>query len=228
MRPARLFFLLGLVAFSMAVSPTPAQDTQERVDKIFDRIEESKGAALLDACRELEELGRGAVEQVRSGLRRSSPWVRIAAARTLYLNDLKEEALQAFVIVIQGQDAAAKKTAAEFVAALVGTDRALSAREKRRIADDLTKQARETSDAPAAIALWRAVWTMTETIEPRRAIRDIVEKTDKREVKLDGALALAEMGAFSSIKNLLREIEKEPGERGRLARAYLKLADLTD
>ncbi|MBI2901350.1 MAG: S41 family peptidase, partial [Planctomycetes bacterium] len=40
--------------------------------------------------------------------------------------------------------------------------------------------------------------------------------------------ALAEMGAFSGIKAHLKELEKEPGERGRLARAYLKLCELTD
>ncbi len=221
----RALFVLALVGFAAAV---PSQDTQERVDKIFDRIEESKGAGLLDGCRELEELGRGGVEQVRSGLRRSSPYVRIAAARTLYLNDLKEEALQALMLVVNGKDEAPKRTAADFVASLVGTDRALGSREKRRVSDDLTKTARETSEASAAISLWRAVWTLTETIEPRRAIREIVEKSDRREVKHQGALALAEMGATAGIKPLLREIEREPGERGRLARAYLKVAELTD
>lgn len=226
MRPSRLLFVLALVGFAAAVPP--AQDTQERVDKIFDRIEESKGAWLHEGCRELEELGRGAVEQVRAGLRRSNPYVRIAAARALYLNDLKEEALQALLNVVNGKDAAPRRPAAEMVAALVGTDKGLPSRDKRRIADDLTKCARETADPAAAVPLWRAVWSLTETIEPRRAIREIVEKTDRRDVKHDGALALAEMGAFSGIKPLLREIEREPGDRGRLARSYLKVCELTD
>ena len=49
----------------------PAQDTQEKVDKIFDRIEESRGTALWQGIRELEDLGRGSTDGVRKGLTRA-------------------------------------------------------------------------------------------------------------------------------------------------------------
>jgi hypothetical protein len=70
-------FLLAFLGVALTITPTPAQDTQERVDKIFDRIEETKGGYLAEGSRELEELGRGAIEQVRS---RRSPSRRSSAS----------------------------------------------------------------------------------------------------------------------------------------------------
>src|SRR5207244_13060546 len=50
----------------------------------------------------------------------------------------------------------------------------------------------------------------------------------KREAKEEAALALAEMDRFVDVKATLVEMAKEPSERGRLAKAYLKVAELTE
>src|ERR1051325_2648385 len=73
----------------------PAQDFQDKVDKIFDRIEESKGADLWEGARQLEELGRSSNDAVRKGLTRSDAYVRLAVAKVLYARGLREEALAA-------------------------------------------------------------------------------------------------------------------------------------
>src|SRR5204863_230794 len=87
-----LTFLAALIGSGLLL---PAQDAQERVDKIFDRIEESRGNTLWQGIRELEDLGRGTTEGVRKGLTRADAYVRIAAAKVLYGQELRDEALDA-------------------------------------------------------------------------------------------------------------------------------------
>ncbi len=200
------------------------QDLQERVDRIIDRVEETRGAALGEAIRELEALGRGAVGPARRGLTRADGFARLAAARVLYSNDLREEALEALSKVMAGRNAAARRTAADMAASLVAADAALDEREKARFAETLRRQAQESDDPLAQISIWRAVGFLTPgNIEPVRRIREIHAAAATREVREDAALALGEMGMFVWAKQTLAEMAKEPGDRGRLARAYLRI-----
>ncbi|HLF93878.1 MAG TPA: hypothetical protein VJB14_10470, partial [Planctomycetota bacterium] len=90
-RTAPVMLVLALVGAAFA----PAQDVQDKVDRIFDRIEESKGASLWEGVRQLEELGRGSNDALRKGLTRSDAYVRLAVAKVLYVRELREEALDA-------------------------------------------------------------------------------------------------------------------------------------
>ncbi len=205
----------------------PAQDQQEKVDRIFDRIEESRGTGLWAGIRELEELGRGSVEQIRKGLTRADAHVRIAAAKVLYGHEMRDEALEALSKVVGGKNAPAKKAAADMTASLVGTDKGLSEKDKTRIAIDLEKQAVESDDGLAQVSLWRASWYLSQSVRPSRELRRIHSAADRKEVKEEAALALAEMDKFSDARATLLELSTEPSERGRLARAYKKLNELT-
>ncbi len=226
-RATTAFVLLASLAGTGVLAP--AQDVQDKVDKIFDRIEESRGASLWQGIRELQELGRGAVENVRKGLTRADAYVRIATAKVLYANGFREESLGALSKVVEGKNVHAKRTAADLVASLVGSDKELSAPEKRTIQSSLEKQAGEIDDGVAQVALWRAVYALNPgSIKPVREVRKLHNDTDKREVKEEAALALAEMDRFVDSKETLKELALEPSERGRMARAYLKLNQLTE
>ncbi len=206
----------------------PAQDTQDKVDRIFDRIEESRGAALWEGSRQLEELGRGSTEGVRKGLTRADAFVRVAAARVLYSHELRDEALDALSKVIEGKNAEARRVAIDLIASVVGADRGLTGPQKSKIADDLARKAEQAEDRIAQVALLRAEWALTQRMGPVRKLRDLVESTDRRDVREDAALALAEMDKFIWAKPVLTEMAKEPSERGRAARAYLKLNEASE
>ncbi|HZE97923.1 MAG TPA: S41 family peptidase [Planctomycetota bacterium] len=207
----------------------PAQETQDRVDKIFDRIEESRGAGLWQGIRELEDLGRGATDGVRKGLTRADAYVRIAAAKVLYAQELRDESLDALSKVMAGKNTYAKKTAADMAAALVSADRSLAGAEKQKIAASFERQAGEVDDPLTQIALWRAVYNLNKGMKPVREVRAVHSGAgDKREVKEEAALALAEMDRFVDAKPTLIELAKEPSERGRMAKAYLKVNELTE
>jgi carboxyl-terminal processing protease len=217
-----------MAALFLAGPWAPAQETQDKVDKIFDRIEESRGAALWQAIRDLEELGRGSVDQIRKGLTRSDPFVRLAVAKVLYSRELREEALDALSKIMSSKSTPAKRAAADIAAQMVGQDKSLTAREKQQIAASFEKQAQETDDPIAQISLWRAVWNLTGSMKPIREVRAIHAQAEKGEIKEEAALALAEMDRFIDAKATLVELAKEPSDRGRMARSYLKVNELSE
>jgi len=224
--PAAVALVAALIGSGLLL---PAQDTQERVDKIFDRIEESRGTSLWQGIRELEDLGRGATDGVRKGLTRADAYVRIAAAKVLYSQDQRDEALEALGKVMAGKNAHAKKVAADMAASLVGADRGLGQGEKQKIASSFEKQAAESDDPLTQVSLWRAVYNLTKGMKPVREVRAIHSGAgDRREVKEEAALALAEMDRFVDAKPTLVELAKEPSERGRMAKAYLKVNELSE
>jgi C-terminal peptidase prc len=221
-----LAFVVALVGSGLLL---PAQDSQDKIDKIFDKIEESRGAALWTGIRDLEDLGRGATDGIRKGLTRADPYVRMAAAKVLYTQELRDEALEALGKVMAGKNPLAKKTAADMAASLVGADRNLGGAEKQKIAGNFERQATESDDPLTQISLWRAVYNLTSGMKPVREIRTLhAAAGDRREVKEESALALAEMNRFVDAKATLIELAKEPSERGRMAKAYLKVNELTE
>jgi carboxyl-terminal processing protease len=224
--PAALALLAAMIGSGLML---PAQDTQERVDKIFDRIEESRGAGLWQGIRELEDLGRGATEGVRKGLTRADGYVRIAVAKVLYGQELRDEALDALGKVMAGKNAHAKKIAADMAASLVGSDRGLVGADRQKIAARFEAQATESDDPLTQVSLWRAVYNLNKGMKPVREVRALHSGAgDRREVKEEAALALAEMDRFVDAKPTLVELSKEPSERGRMAKAYLKVNELTE
>ncbi|MHC4606732.1 MAG: S41 family peptidase, partial [Planctomycetota bacterium] len=205
------------------------QDAAGDADTIFNRIEDTGGSALPDDIRALEALGRAALPDVRKALTRANPFVRIAAAKFLYSFDMRDEGLEALSKVVAGKNAAAKRLAADYVASLVGLDDGLTPDQKRTIAGDLIARAREVDDELARIHLWRAVHSLKPTIQPKRELKDILRSAKEAAVRHEAALALAAMDSFSpDVSGALKELAKEPGERGRLARAFLKMKRLQD
>src|SRR5207244_11504986 len=105
---------------------------------------------------------------------------------------------------------------------LPAADRPLTPKEKQQTAPNFEKQAGASDYPIAQVSLWRAVWNLTGLMGPVRAVKRIYNETEKREAKEEAALALAEMDRFVDVKATLVEMAKEPSERGRLAKAYLK------
>lgn len=220
-----------LAVFSLLPPVTRSQDFSDKVDRIFNAIDEGKSKVLWSRTRELEELGRGAVEDVRKGLRRASPWVRIAAAKYLYTHDFKKESTDVLLkLATESNDDEARKIAASLLAGLVKQDVGIDKKERREIADSIVRAARGAEDELAKVNLWLSVYSLMETLEAKRAIIGIFEKATDKDTKDEAALALAEMDAFlvSGLKAHLRELAKEPTERGKLARNYLKLNALSE
>jgi carboxyl-terminal processing protease len=220
---------LAAVGFAVAAAawlalPGAGQDFAQQVDRVFDTIETSKGKTLFHSIRELKELGRSAAEDVRRGLRRADPNVRIAAAAYLYANDFRDEAVDTLLLVAtQSREAESRQTAAGMLGALVKEDATIAPRRKKEISDKVAKAAREAEGDSTRIHLWLAVWTLSGNPDAKRNLIDLFRKAEDKDARDDAALALAEMDGLlvPGVKDQLRALAAEPSPKGRLAKAYL-------
>ncbi|MBI4564419.1 MAG: S41 family peptidase [Planctomycetes bacterium] len=221
--------LLATVAIAALALASSAQDGGGKIVQILDRIEESKGATLWEDIRELEEIGQGALAEARKGLTRADANVRVAVGALLYRLQQRDEGLEALTKVFQdSKTPAARRVAAQATAMLFESDAQLTPVQKRTHYDRLVSQASSAKDEMVAVLLHRGAYALTESIVPRRAVRDLFDKTTHRQVKDEAALALAQMNTFQAIKTHLKEMAQRPGEQGRLARAYLEVNKLME
>ncbi len=85
----------------------------------------------------------------------------------------------------------------------------------------------ELVDPKVRVAAAKSMWARG-TSELRRiaqrTLSDFVRSTD-RSLRVQGALALAEINDFTSAESVLRELKDEPSTEGQLARAFLRLEE---
>ena len=113
----RAISFLTLFSFLAFTTGSWSQEPEEEVDRIFEQIQEAKGTNLEEGCRQLKDLGPGVVPELREGLKRANPFIRMAAARVLYEHDLKPEAREALSRMITGKSAQSARVAANLMAA---------------------------------------------------------------------------------------------------------------
>jgi carboxyl-terminal processing protease len=199
------------------------QDPSARVDKVFARIEENRGAALWEDVRDLRETGRDGLEALRQGLTRADANVRIAAGAALYGADARDEGLSALLQVAKdSKQDGARPRAANAAAILVETDPKLSPEHREKLSDQFMEAARATDDDLVRVHLCRGAYALYGKLDARKPVRDLFEKTTRRDVKDEAALALASMEVFQATRGHLMEMAKQPGDNGRLARAWLR------
>lgn len=213
------------------IIPSAGQDPSEAVDEIFDRIERTHEKYFLRGIEELKKLGRGALEDVRRGLRRADPYVRMAAANYLYAQEFRAEAVGVLLkVAADSADPDARVTAASMLGTMVKGDPDITQQRRKEIADPIARLARETGNPAVRVHLWLSVWNLTRSLEAKRNMQSIFEEAASKEVKDDAALALAEMDGYyvTGMKAHLKRLSREPSLKGRLARAYLDLNHLME
>ncbi len=222
--------LLSVVALSIALgagllhrAPAAADDVDEAaaakaVAALLGKAEKADLPALWTLAKDLAAGGKQAIPALRSAVAEASPGARLAAGRALILleDDLKGlDVLQKLV-----QDPAVE--APMKVAAL----KAIGQDGEEEQADWLTKAIDETHEPSIKIAMAKALWELS-TSDRGRAKQVFLDflRSEDRDLKAEGALALGEIGAASDAKEVLRELRDEPTERGRTAATLLKLLD---
>lgn len=229
----RRFALSSAAALVLAAAVLPlasdAQDAGTKIAKILDRIEESKGANLWEDVRALEDVGKAGLADLRDGLTRADAMARTAAAAALWRLEFRDEGLDALSKVYrESKQDAARRAAARATALLVEGDSKLPARSRRDMAERLMKDANDSDEEVVKVLLNRGAYALTESIQSRRAVRDLFDKAKAADVKDEAALALAQMDVFQVVKGHLMTMAARGDENGRMARAYLKVSRLTE
>lgn len=219
------------LAIALSVVPTHPQDYAGDVEKVFSSIEKSGGANVWEAARELDSLGRGALEEIRGGLRRGNPYVRMAAARYLFVQEQHQEAVEAlFRLAVDHEDGKVRRTAGSLLTTLLRGTRTLRL-DRKSLVDEFSKAALAATDEGIQVHLWSAIYALNQSLQAKRKLERIwtsLEKSDRHEVRADCALALAEAGLFSTrgVLDHLRALAKDPSPEGQRAGVYLKLYEL--
>lgn len=221
--------LLAALLFSVGGLASPAAHAQDDVPSLLNRLEDGDDKPeFWETVARLEGRGREVLQDVEEGLRRANPYVRIGCSKYLFSFGQKAEATAALLRVIQGENLRAASAAANLLANLVqdatdyGDAKDLAAQLKKRLAD--------VTDAQARIAFARALYGVEggASVIPLRTFRELLKSPDP-DVQNAAALALAEMKEFpKNVVDVLHRIARTPGERGRLAAAYLALKDIGD
>src|SRR5262245_21884275 len=221
--PRRLALVAVAITAAVISWSAKGQDPASKIDKVFARIEENRGASLWDDVRELRDAGKGGIDAVRQGLTRADANVRIAAGAALYGAEARDEGVEALLQVAKdSKQEGARPRAAQAAALVAEADRLLSDDLRAKFHGRFMGVAGESDDDLVKVHLYRGAYALNGNIAARRALREIFDKPSRPQVKDEAALALAATDAFEAVRSHLRAMSGQPGENGRLAAAWLK------
>jgi C-terminal peptidase prc len=204
-----------------------AQEPASKVDQVFARIEQNKGATLWDDVRDLREAGKAGVDSIRQGFTRADANVRIAAAAAIYATGARDEGVEALLQVAKdSKQDGARPRAAQAAALLTEADKVLTPEQRFKLYGRYMAVAGESDDELVKVHLYRGAYGLTQKVEPRRALLDIFDKPSRPVVKDEAALAIASTDAFQGVRSHLRAMSEQQGDNARQARLWLKYDDL--
>ena len=225
------FSMLALVttawASSSPVSPKPQGD-QERVTGMIlaaDRLPIEKVWGVLLQIEDLDLAEDRLLAAYKKAAARSGPVGKLLVARGML--DLDSDGIHSkpAVLLVSPLLAASQPLAIRLTAARLLGDRALGRGAlliSRKALESIVKD--DTEDQRLRIMSaksLRGIGTREQVDLSRKTMLEFLKSTD-RNLRIAGALALAEIGDKFNARPMLEEIENEPTANGRLARAHLK------
>ncbi|KAF0241655.1 MAG: carboxyl-terminal processing [Planctomycetota bacterium] len=210
-----------LVALAGNVSAGPAEDVKQRVDQ----LPTAKGAEFWRLVAELEQLGPEAVGPLSEALKAPEAKVRMGVAKALYRCGEKKEAVATLVTLLAEKDKEVRRTSADLLADLTRNDANFGNR--KEIESVLQDALDSADDQRFIVALSRALYGIASNIRATDELKKLLKAKDG-EVRKEAALALAELEDFDDALPILKQISAEPGDKGSLARLYLKHKALQD
>ena len=219
---AALHVLTGIVLVLLllpigGLSAQEAEGIETRVKGLVERMDKAEGLRLWELSHELVGLGPKAVPVLKGMLTELSPQARLGVSSALMDRRLGESSAATRVLL---DLAASKSPTAIRVAAI----ELLGKKASPEIEGQLLALYDDAFDPLVRIAVSRSLWELTFDLRAKGELKKFLKSTDE-EVRIAGALALAEIGDIENAEPVLRRIADEPTERGRLARSLLKLSE---
>jgi len=210
--------LAALVLSGLAGSGVGVR-SDERVDAILERAERAGPAAACEAARDLIELGATAKAAIRARLARASPVATLTLGRALIELDELDDARDALVAL--AGDSALPAEARQVAVQMLGIhDFSGDATVVKALKTALGSELDPGFKLSVAKALYRV------SSSDRRRCEQEMERwldSERADLRIQGALALAEIGSVEKAKAVLQSIQRDPTPEGRLAAAYLQI-----
>jgi C-terminal peptidase prc len=208
-----------VAAVAVTASATAAGTADERVEAILARAEKAGAASACEAARELVELGGSAKAALKEKLSASSPVARLALSKALI--ELDELDLARDALLALAPDRALPPDARLVAVQMLGiTDFSGDEAVVRALRRELDAELDPSFKLSVAKALYRV-----SAADKRRCEQEMEKWLDseRADLRIQGALALAEVGSIEKSKPVLQQIQRDPTPEGRLAAAYLQI-----
>src|SRR5262245_17079329 len=219
MRNVLSALVVAVAGFASATSAGAAIGGDERVDAILARAEQAGPTAAASAARELLELGNPAKAALKSKVAGASSVAKLTIGKALIEFDELDDARNALLAVAVDKDAPAD--ARQVAVQMVGIpDYARDETVVKALKHELDTELDPGFKLDVAKALYRV------SPDDKRRCEQEMEKwldSERAELRIQGALALAEIGSIEKAKPVLQEIQRDPTPEGRLASAFLLL-----
>jgi carboxyl-terminal processing protease len=210
-----------LLASGVGLRPAAADDIDEASIRksIEAALAEAKDASVGRLWALADELRAGdtlAVPVLKAQAETASPGGRLAIGRALVLLESELEGVRVLRMVVDDPAAAAPlKVAALKIIGKSGEDEQ---------AEWLAEAVDTALDPAVKMAMAKALWFLggSERAKAKRVMLDFL-KSEDRDRRAEGALALGEIGAAAEAKPVLSTLRDEPTERGRSAAFLLEI-----
>jgi carboxyl-terminal processing protease len=165
-----------------------------------------------------------AVDQILVAMNTAGSVVKLGCAKTLI--DLNEERDAIPILLEVAQDARDKNIRLSSIA-LLGTTDYLEERLNTQVEEFLGTRLEAETDPDILVEVAKALYFIGEVPQRKKAenyLKEMLE-SDLQDIRVNSALALAEIGNLDDASPVLKEIKNDPSYQGRMAKAILKARD---
>ncbi|MHC4598216.1 MAG: S41 family peptidase [Planctomycetota bacterium] len=188
-----------------------AEDTEEKVASILADMEED-GEAVWRCGRRLENLGVGAVPALLATWDKLPARKQVAAGWALSRLGRRVEVLEWALTRMEEE----KETEVRILLADLLRTAAV-----RKDSGRLETLLDGVFEPRVKVPLCKALWESSKNLRAKKELKSLLDSEDEQ-VRIDAAMALAELGDVEPGKRILRRLAEEPTARGRLARSLLR------
>jgi C-terminal peptidase prc len=200
-------------------APAEGQSSRDEVERILDAVEDADFPTAWLSAQDLADLGEGAIAALRQEVMKGTPLQRVVVCRALL--ELEEASAARDGLLSLLWDA---KVTEDMQVAVAGMLSSPQFQENSEVVLALRQKLEESYNPRVRLALAKALYQISPN--DRKDCARLLEEwllSDRREWRIKGALALAEIGRRDLAMPVLDEIRNDPTHDGALARAYLEL-----
>jgi len=194
-------------------------DDDERIDAILAQAEKQGVSSVYERARDLRQLGTKIAPGLKAKVKSASPVGKLTLGRALIELSEIDDARDAVLAVAQDDqvDRETRRAAIQIVGIsdFAGDD---------AIAKFLRSDLDHELDPSLKLAVAKSLYKVSAA-DKRRSEEELVKwlDSDRQDLRVQGALALAEIGSLEKSKGVLTEIQRDPTPEGRLAAAWLQV-----
>jgi len=212
---------------TLFIHPLSADDenVSRLIDRTIARMDDGGVQSVWTVSNELKKIAvlerEQAVDQIISAISGASPVVKLGCSKTLI--DLNEEstAIPVLIELAEGKTDTSIRLGA---VAILGSTDYLGEKLKSKVESALSGILDQESDPDILVEAAKSLYLISDhqfRNKARNALKEMIE-SDIRNIRINAALALAEIGDIDPARNVLQEIKDEPSCQGRMAKTILK------